>query len=70
MSKKLITVTEMYRIDSEAEVESFLQELKEDYSFELSKYSSVKKEKKKGGEVYDSWYRLTVTKVYGKENDE
>lgn len=67
MSKKLISVTETYRLDDEIEVENFLKELKEDVSFELAKYSSVKKEKKKKGEILDEWIRFTVTKVYGKE---
>lgn len=67
MSKKLINVTETYRLDDEIEVENFLKELKEDVSFELARYSSVKKEKKKKGEIIDEWIRFTVTKVYGKE---
>lgn len=67
MSKKLISVTETYRLDDEIEVENFLKELKEDVSFELAKYSSVKKEKKKKGEILDEWIRFTATKVYGKE---
>ena len=67
MSKKLISVTETYRLDDEIEVENFLKELKEDMSFELAKYSSVKKEKKKKGEILDEWIRFTATKVYGKE---
>ena len=67
MSKKLISVTDTYRLDDEIEVENFLKELKEDVSFELVKYSSVKKEKKKKGEILDEWIRFTATKVYGKE---
>ena len=67
MSKKLISVTETYRLDDEIEVENFLKELKEDMSFELAQYSSVKKEKKKKGEILDEWIRFTATKVYGKE---
>lgn len=70
MSKKLINVTETYRLDDEIEVENFLKELKEDVSFELAKYSSIKKEKKRKGEIVDEWIRFTVTKVYGKESEE
>ena len=70
MSKKLINVTETYRLDDDIEVENFLKELKEDVSFELSKYSSIKKEKKRKGEIVDEWIRFTATKVYGKESEE
>lgn len=70
MSKKLINVTETYRLDDEIEVENFLKELKEDVSFELAKYSSIKKEKKRKGEIVDEWIRFTATKVYGKESEE
>lgn len=70
MSKKLINVTETYRLDNEIEVENFLKELKEDVSFELAKYSSIKKEKKRKGEIVDEWIRFTATKVYGKESEE
>ena len=70
MSKKLINVTETYRLDDDIEVENFLKELKEDVSFELAKYSSIKKEKKRKGEIVDEWIRFTATKVYGKESEE
>lgn len=70
MSKKLISVTETYRLDDEIEVENFLKELKEDVGFELAKYSSIKKEKKRKGEIVDEWIRFTATKVYGKESEE
>lgn len=70
MSKKLINVTETYRLDDENEVEQFLKELKSDPNFELSKYSSVKKQKKKRGEILDEWIRFSATKVFGEESEE
>ena len=51
----LVKTTETYRLQDEKEVENFLADLKADSSFELVKYSSVKKEKKQKGEVIDEW---------------
>ena len=65
--KSLIKVVETYRIDSEAEVEQFLAELKEDPRFELAKYSSQKKQKKAKGEIVDEWIRCEVTREFNDE---
>lgn len=67
MSKKLVSAVETYRLDDEFEVDQFLQELKKDASFEIAKYTSVKKEKKSKGEVVDDWIRFTVTKKFASE---
>ena len=45
----LTKVVETYRLANEKEVEDFLKELKSDSHFEVSKYSSSKKEKKSKG---------------------
>ena len=49
----LTTVTETYRMKNDEEVKRFLEELKKDPSFEIVKYNSIKKEKKKQGEIID-----------------
>lgn len=67
--KYLTKVTEVYRLDSEHEVEVFLKELKADARFEVAKYSSVKKEKKKQGEIIDSWIHFEVTKLFNSETE-
>ena len=65
----LISTTETYRLGSEEEVKTFLEELKKDKDFEVKKYSSVKKEAKQKGEVVDEWIRFTVTKEFNSEKE-
>lgn len=65
----LVKTTETYRLQDEKEVENFLADLKADSSFELVKYSSVKKERKQKGEVIDEWIQFTVTKAFNEEKE-
>lgn len=65
----LTTVTETYRMENDEEVKRFLEELKKDPSFEIVKYNSVKKEKKKQGEIIDEWVRFSVTKRFNDEKE-
>jgi hypothetical protein len=67
--RHLIKVTETYRIANENEVKTFIEELKSDPNFEIAKYSSQKKEKKKGGEVVDEWIRFEVVKLFDDEKE-
>lgn len=69
MAKYLINVTETYRVDTEAEAAKIIEEAKADGNYVLSKYSSVKKERKQKGEIIDEWYRLTLTKVFEDEKE-
>jgi hypothetical protein len=69
MAKFLITTTETYRVDSEPEVETILEEAKNNLNYILVKYSSQYKEKKAQGEVIDSWYKLTLTKAFTDEKE-
>lgn len=64
MSKKLVQSVETYRIDNESEVDAFLEELRNEMTFEIKKYSSTKKQKVKKGEIEDEWIQFTVTKAY------
>lgn len=64
MSKKLVQSVETYRIDDESEVDAFLEELRNEMTFEIKKYSSTKKQKVKKGEIEDEWIQFTVTKAY------
>lgn len=67
--RHLIKATETYRIANENEVKTFIEELKSDPNFEIAKYSSQKKEKKKGGEVIDEWIRFEVVKLFDDEKE-
>ena len=60
----LIQTTEIYRADSEAEVQGLIQEAKEAGEYVLSKYSSEKKEVKAKGEVIDEFYKDSLTKTF------
>ena len=67
--KFLLTTTESYRIDTEKEVETAIQEAKEDPSFILKKYDRTFKEKTKGGEIVDSYFILKLTKQFNMEKE-
>lgn len=69
MAKYLITTTEVYRVDTENEVENLITEAKEDTSFNLIKYNREHKERKKGGEIIDEWYKVTLVKGFTDEKD-
>ena len=65
----LTQVQETYRLPNEKEVESFLNELKNDNRFVIKKYSSIKKERKQKGEVIDEWIQFTVVKIFNDEKE-
>jgi hypothetical protein len=69
MKRYLTKTTETYRLNTEAEVETFLKELKSDSSFELSKYTSTKKQVKAKGEVVDEYIKFEVTKIFNDEKE-
>ena len=58
--KYLINVTEVYRVDSEQEVEQLIASAKADDNFNLVKYNREYKQKKAKGEVVDDWYKSLV----------
>lgn len=65
--KYLINTTETYRVDNESEAQTLIEEAKA--AGTLNKYSCVYKERKQKGEVIDSWYRVTLTKVFTDEKE-
>ena len=68
--KYLIEVTENYRVDSEKEAAALIEEAKQNQrQYSLSKYSSVRKERKSKGEVIDSWYKVSLTKKFTDEKE-
>jgi hypothetical protein len=67
LSKYLVSVVETYRVDTEDEVERFIEENKskaknEGYILKTCSYSL--KEKKAKGEVIDSAFLVKITKDY------
>ena len=56
MGKYLIKTTEEHRADTELEATELINAAKADNRYLLSKYSSVKKERKAKGEIIDEYY--------------
>jgi hypothetical protein len=69
MSRFLIKTTEVYRVDSEVEATNLIEEAKEDNHFTLVKYNCELKEKKSGGDVVDSWCKVTLIKEFADEKE-
>jgi hypothetical protein len=69
MSKYLINVTEVYRVDTEGEASELIKEAKEDTSYALTKYSTVKKERKSKGEIIDEWHQVILVKRFNEEKE-
>lgn len=67
--KYLTQVTETYRIDTEEQVISTIEEAKNDTRFTLVKHTSQYKERKAKGEVVDAWYKVTLTKQFTDEKE-
>lgn len=69
MSRYLIQSVESYRVDSEAEAKSLIEEAKRDGNYMLKKYNSEYKERKQKGEVVDAWYKVSLTKQFTDEKE-
>lgn len=69
MSKYLISKTEVYRADTENEAGALIESAKKSSDYTLTKYSRDYKEKKQKGDVVDSWYKVSLTKVYDDEKE-
>ena len=65
----LIKTTEVYRVETEDEAKKFIEEQKAIGEYEITKYSSEYKEQKKGGEILQSWYRVTLIKNFDSEKE-
>lgn len=68
MAKYLVSTVETYRVDTEAEAQEFIEQLKRDKG-EVLKHSIEYKEQKAKGEVIQDWYRLTVKRRYNDEKE-
>lgn len=67
--KYLITTTEVYRVESEEESKRVIEDAKADNHFILKKYTNEFKERKQKGEVVDSYWKVSLTKVFTDEKD-
>jgi len=64
---KQLSVIETYRIDTETEVQTFIEQAKKNANsggYILESYSSQLKEKKAKGDVIDAGYLVKLTKTY------
>lgn len=64
MSKYLSQVTEVYRVNSEAEAAVVIEEAKKDNRFTLLKSSTEYKPVKVKGELVDEYWKLTLVKFF------
>ncbi len=69
MSKYLISTVETYRVDSENEAKTLIDEAKKERVGEVTKYGCIQKQQKAKGEVVQEWYRVTLTKVFNDEKE-
>ncbi len=65
----LLSVSEIYRVDSESEVKTMLEEAKNADQYRLIKYNCVSREQKQKGEIIDSWFKLTLVKEFNLEKE-
>ena len=65
--KFLLKTVETYRVDTEAEATSLIEEAKK--KFTVSKAVSEVRTRKAKGEVVEEWIRVTITKEFTSEKD-
>ena len=64
MSKFLVSTVETYRVDTDEEAKTLIEEAKTSSMFELGKYSSEYKTKTSKGEIVDEYYKVVLTKYF------
>lgn len=69
MSKYLISTTEVYRVDSEAEAKELIEQAKVAPEYSLAKYTSEYKERKQKGDIIDEYYKVTLVKRFNNEKE-
>lgn len=67
--KYLLETTENYRVDSEENAKELIEKAKADNHYILKKYNVQYKERKMKGEVVDTWYKVTLTKMFTDEKE-
>ena len=69
MSKYLVSTTEVYRVDSENEVEEIIEKAKAQSTAKPPKHSAEYKERKQKGEIIDAWWKVTITNYFNDEKE-
>lgn len=69
MSKYLVSTTEIYRVDSEKEVDDIIEKAKAQSTAKPPKHSAEYKERKQKGEVVDAWWKVSVTSYFNDEKE-
>ena len=60
----LISTTETYRVDTEAEAKELIESAKQDTHSTLTKYTSEYKERKAKGEVIDEFFKVQLVRAF------
>ena len=67
MAQLLMKTTDVFRVDTEEEAMTMIEEAKEKQAeggFSVSKSGYVLKTKKSKGEIVDSWYICTIERTF------
>lgn len=67
--KYLINTTETYRVSTEEEATSLINDAKNEANYVLLKYSTQYKEKKSKGEVIDFYWKVILVKEFTSEKE-
>lgn len=67
--KYLVKTVETWRVDTEDEVDAFVEQAKNDDKFQLLKYDCTYKEVKSKGEILETYYQLALTKGFNDIKD-
>ncbi len=65
----LIKTTEVYRVKTEEQAKNFIEEQKQNDTYEITKYATERKDRKVKGEIVESYYQTTITKVFNDIKD-
>ena len=69
MSKYWVSTTEIYRVDSEHEVDEIVEKAKAQSTAKPPKHSAEYKERKQKGEVVDAWWKVSITNYFNDEKE-
>ena len=62
--KYLIQTVETYRADTEGEAQGIIADAKASGEYDLTKYTSERKDVKVKGDIVDDYFKVTLTKVF------
>ena len=65
----LIKTTDVYRVETEEQAKNFIEEQKQNDAYEITKYATERKDRKVKGEIVESYFQTTITKVFNDIKD-